>query len=116
MVRREGSVEGSPSDVEIDVFDPATRFCMPGEGTVSGPLQPCCYMIESKDSLLEALANQTWPVFNCIPHEAAVDVVEFLMISPLCFNIVDLETNVGRYPLSIADKALVSRTQKHFYL
>ena len=49
--------------------------------------------------LLEALAEQFGPVFDAVAHEAAVDVIEFLVIGPLFFDVVDFEADVWRYPL-----------------
>ena len=54
--------------------------------------------IGNRGNLLEALADQTRPVLNGVAHEAAVDVVEFLIICPLSFHIVDLEAYIRRYP------------------
>ena len=50
--------------------------------------------------LLEALAEQFGPVSDAVAHEAAVDVVEFLVIGPLFFDVVDFEADVWRYPSS----------------
>ena len=49
--------------------------------------------------LLEALAEQFGPVSDAVAHEAAVDVVEFLVIGPLFFDVVNFEADVWRYPL-----------------
>ena len=51
-------------------------------------------------SLLKALTDQTRPVFDGVAHEAAVDVVEFLMICPLSFHIVDFKAYIRRHPTS----------------
>jgi hypothetical protein len=52
--------------------------------------------------VLEALAEQFGPVFNAETHEAGVDKVEFLVIGPLFFDVVNFEFDVWRNPLSIA--------------
>lgn len=49
--------------------------------------------------LLEALAEQFGPVFDTVADDAAVDEVEFLVIGPLLFDVVDFEADVWRYPL-----------------
>lgn len=54
-----------------------------------------------QSDLLKALTDQTRPILNSIAHEAAMDVVEFLMICPLCLYIVDLKAYIGRYPMSL---------------
>ena len=51
-------------------------------------------------NLLKALADQTRPVFDGVAHEAAVDVVELLMVCPLSFHIVDLEAYIRWDPTS----------------
>ena len=53
-------------------------------------------------SLLETLADQSRPVFDCKGHVPAVDVIEFLMIRPFIFYIVDFEANVRWHPVSTA--------------
>ena len=54
----------------------------------------------NRGNLLEALTDQTRPVFDGVAHEAAVDIVELLMVCPLGFHIVDLEAYVRRHPTS----------------
>lgn len=54
----------------------------------------------NKGDLLEALTDQTRPIFDGVAHEAAVDVVEFLMVCPLGLHIVDLEAYIRRHPTS----------------
>ena len=50
------------------------------------------------NDLLKALTHQTRPVANGRRHEAAVDIVEFLIISPSFLRVIDLEAYVWRYP------------------
>ena len=64
------------------------------------PKQTLRDVIGNRSNLLEALADQTRPVFDGVAHEAAVDIVEFLMVCPLGFHIVDLEAYVRRHPTS----------------
>ena len=58
---------------------------------------------KQQGNLLVALTNQTRPIFDGVAHEAAVDVVELLMVCPLGFHIVDLEAYVRRHPTSHSD-------------
>ena len=58
---------------------------------------------KQQGNLLEALANQTRPIFDGVAHEAAVDIVELLMVCPLSFHIVDLEAYIRRDPTSHSD-------------
>lgn len=48
--------------------------------------------------LLKALPLQPRPVSDGIAHEAAVNVVERLMVSPVILDVVDFEVNVRGYP------------------
>ena len=57
-------------------------------------------VIGNRSNLLEALTDQTRPVLDGVAHEAAVDVVEFLMVCPLRFHIVDLEAYIRWHPTS----------------
>ena len=41
------------------------------------------------------------PISNRVSHEAAVDEVEFVMVRPICFDVVNLEAYVWRYPVSV---------------
>ena len=45
--------------------------------------------------------NQIGPISDSISHEAAVDVVEFLIICPIGLHIVDLKAYIGRYPMGV---------------
>lgn len=48
--------------------------------------------------VLEALFTQTSPVSDCRTHVATVDVVKWLVISPIGFDVVDFEVYVWWYP------------------
>ena len=63
----------------------------------------------ARRSVLKALAEQFGPVFDAEAHEAGVDEVEFLVIGPLFFDIVNFEFDVWRNPLSTALSVAVLR-------
>ena len=69
--------------------------------------------ISSFQYSLKALAHKPWPVVYRTVHASAVDVVKFLMICPVCLNIVDLKADIWRYPaasLATFEKTSVQHT------
>lgn len=50
------------------------------------------------ECLLVALFDKARPIFKRVPHAAAVDEVEFLVILPVFFNVVDFEADIWRDP------------------
>ena len=42
--------------------------------------------------------DETGPILDGVSHAAGMDEVEFLVIGPICFNVVDLEADVRRDP------------------
>lgn len=66
------------------------------------------------EDILKALLGQTGPVPNCRSQEAAMDVVEFLRIRPVGFNIVNLEADIRGNPLSISAQAKPSDDRQYY--
>lgn len=49
-------------------------------------------------NILVTLANKSWPVFDGIAHEAAMNEIKILVVGPFCLHIINLEANIGWNP------------------
>ena len=50
--------------------------------------------IKYEEYLLKALPKETWPVFDSIAHEAVVDVIQIVMVGPICLDVVNFKVHI----------------------
>lgn len=59
------------------------------------------YMDLTLKTVLVTLTDKSRPVLDRNPHEATMDVVEFLVISPIGLHIIHLEPNIWGNPAPV---------------
>ena len=87
------TVGRGPGEVEIYELGPAARANMSRDVGYMNHKSPNGY-------LLEGLSMQFRPVLDGVTHHPAVDVVEWLVVSPLILNVVDFEPDIRRNPVT----------------
>ena len=80
--------------IKVYELDIATRLGMPEHASESAATAS-----GANGHLLEALASQPRPVFDSGTHEAAMDVVEGLIVRPVGLDVVDFELDVRWHPV-----------------
>lgn len=88
----EATVCTRPLDVEIDELGVATRL------GVAADLSDRYSITLGEGYVLEAVFAQTSPVADCGTHVATVDIVKWLLMSPIGFDVVNFEAYVWWYP------------------
>ena len=105
MLWFERAIWGLPRKIEVNEFNIATRLSVPdgreGQSVVNTQRSLDHWNEEIKSvwqNSREALARKTRPVLDGVSHKSTVDIVKFLAIRPLGFNVVDFEADIRRHP------------------